>query len=118
MDQPGNWARVRENNQKWHEDHPKARYRITKKWRKNHPKGRNLQRKANYDKGAIFNINSGKTYEDIEIQMILDKILVNENGRIIERNVTDRKIAEYMGRTVRAVQAQRTRFKQGIYNKT
>ena len=112
INQPGNRKRTEKNNQKWHKEHPKARYKAIKRWRKKHLDKRNLERKANYDKGAIFNINGGKIYDDSEIQMILDKVLVNENGRVIKKNVTDREIAKYIGRTVRAIQTQRSKFKK------
>jgi len=89
---------------------------MTKRWRETHPKGRNLQRKVNYDKGATFNINSGKVYEDIETQMIVDKVLIDRNGTITEKSATDREIAKLIGRTVRAVQAHRTIIKKKIHN--
>lgn len=98
----------RKRSRKWHKEHPQKCH----KWRKNNPEKRNRQRKANYDKGAIFDTRSGTSYEDVEIQMILDKILIGENGRIIKRNITDREIAKHIGRTVGAIQVQRTRSKK------
>ena len=96
----------------WRKKHPRSSYQLNKNWRLRYPDRRNLQKQRNYQKGSLWNTNSGKPYDDIEIAMIIDKTLIDNKGNIIKENATDREIAQCLSRTVRAIQAQRCRWKK------
>ena len=92
-------------------EHPGRQYRRNKIWREKNPKLRNAQTRRNYQRGAQHATNGGQSYDDFDYQMILDKTIIDNQGRIIKECVCDRELAKFLGRTVRAIQGQRHRLK-------
>lgn len=109
--------KVKETNRKSRERKPQLykeiNRRARKRWRKKNPDLWNLQKRKNYKRGAQHDRNSGYPYDDFDNQMILDKAIINNAGEVVRTGVSDRDLAQYLGRTVQAIQVQRHRLKHG-----
>jgi len=93
-------------------EHPGRQYSYTRAWRRKNLGLRNRQRSRNYQRGAQHATNNGQPYDDFDDQMILDKTIVNDQGKVLKENVCDRELARFLGRTVLAIQAHRCYLKK------
>ena len=94
-----------------------ARYfyeKYSKKWRKQHPQEWKEQKKRYYQKYAQNTPNSGKPYDDFDDAMILDKVILDNKGKITKRNVPDVELAQYLGRSLAAIQEHRHVLKKKL----
>lgn len=102
----------------WRSEHPGRHYEVNKTWRKRHPKRRYTQRARYYRKHQSYAVNKDQPYDDFDDQMILDRVILDKSGEIIQTGVCDVSLAKHLGRSVGAIQGHRGRIKKALKKKT
>ena len=89
------------NQRKWRAAHAEEHRELKRQWRLSNTAKRNIQRKKNYDQTKVA-FRSGNVWEQPHDILVL------------EHACSDRELHELIGRSVRAIQARRSKLKYGL----
>jgi len=97
----------------WYEENPGKHAKASKKWRKKHKRAIRVQRKRYYGEGVRWAKKGHKPYNHVDLQMIIGRFTIDGQGDVVKENASDQEIAQYIGRSIAAVQSQRCTLKKG-----